>query len=81
MARAIANIPWLVSQSRVGGIWDEDAFIRLAAPHCLIECVVEFKDDAFGAIVTPLGFVLALHNGESVEYVVHGVARGGEFAR
>ena len=41
--------------------------------------VVDFKDDALGAVIAiPLGFILALHDGEGVHDVGHGGAGRGE---
>ena len=43
------------------------------------EGVVDFQDDAFGAVVAvELGLVLALYDGEGVQDVIHHVARAGE---
>ena len=43
--------------------------------------VVDFEDDALGAVLAvPLGFILALHDGEGVHDVGHGVAGSGELA-
>ena len=43
------------------------------------EGVVDFQDDAFGAVVAvELGLVLALHDGEGVHDVGHGGAGRGE---
>src|SRR5512137_69972 len=53
--------------------------VGLAGLHGGGEGVVDFEDDAFGAVVAvELRLVLALYDGEGVQDVIHRVARGGE---
>ena len=53
--------------------------IGLAGLHRGGDGIVDFQDDAFGAVVAfELGLVLALHDGEGVQDVGHGGAGRGE---
>ncbi len=63
---------------RGAGGWVEAGLVRGAGPHRLGHYVVNFEDDALGAVFAVLFLVLALHDGEGVHDVFHGMARGGK---
>ena len=63
---------------REAGGWVEADFVRFPGSHCLGHFVVDFEDDAFGAIFAVLFFVLAADDGEGVHDIGHGVAGGGK---
>ena len=52
----------------------EAGLVRLAGPHRLGHFVVDFEDDAFGAVFVVLFLVLAADDGEGSHYVGHRVA-------
>jgi len=62
------------------GGWIEAGFVLVSGPRYLGHFVVDFEDDAFGAVVAPLLLILALHNGEGVHDIGHGAAGGGKVA-
>ena len=65
---------------RGAGGWVEAGLVRHTGPDGLGHFVVDFEDDALGAVFAVLFLVLALDDGEGVHDVGHGVAGGREVA-
>jgi hypothetical protein len=68
-----------LSDAGIGGRRVEAGLVRLAGAGGFQQGVVDFEDDAFGAVVAVVFFfVFAADDGEGVEDVGDGVARGKE---
>ena len=65
VSRTVRGSPWRMSHPRIGGWRVEPGLVRLAGADGLGHRVVDFEDDAFGAVVAVvLGFVLAADDRE-----------------
>jgi len=64
----------------VSGGWVQVGLVGFARPHGVNHFVVDFEDDALGAVFAVLFPVLALDDGEGVHDVDHSVSGGGEVA-
>ena len=63
----------------IGRGWVEPSLIGQVGAAGLGESVIDFEDDAFGAVVVIEAFFIPLfHDGKRVHDVGHGVARRGE---
>ena len=66
-----------MAASRVCRGWVEAGLVGFACTDCLSHFVIDFEDDAFGAVFAVLFFVLSADDGEGVHDVDHAITSSG----